>query len=82
MLRGPVLPLAILLSSPALWSAFVSGSMSTSTALSRFLIAIVLAAIMLGMLRSVTASYRKAARRKSLIGRLPPDVKDRVEHRL
>jgi hypothetical protein len=79
VLKGPVLPLAFLLSSPALWSAFVTGSMPTMTALTRFLIAVVVAAIMLSVLRSVTADYRKAARRRELLSKLPPELRAKVK---
>lgn len=46
MFKPSVLALAVLLSSTALWSAFVDGSMSVTTALIRFLIAVPVAAVM------------------------------------
>jgi hypothetical protein len=64
--KGPVLPIALLLAAPTLYSAFVTGSISVTTGLVRFLIALVVAAIMLGFLRSVTDSYRRAALTKAL----------------
>lgn len=54
-----MLIVALLLSSPALWSGFVTGTMGTTNALIRFLIAIPVAALMLMLLRAVTASYGK-----------------------
>jgi hypothetical protein len=60
MLRPSVLGLAVLLSGPALWAAFTSESMGVTTALIRFLIAVPVAALMLALLRSVTASYHRA----------------------
>ena len=67
--RLPVLLLALTLSLPALWSAFVSGSMSLETALIRFLIAIPIAAIMAFAFRSVLRLYERdsvSARRREL----------------
>jgi hypothetical protein len=44
--KPSVLALAVLLSSTALWSAFVDGSLDVTTALIRFLIAVPVAALM------------------------------------
>jgi membrane protein implicated in regulation of membrane protease activity len=66
MLRPSVLGLAILLSSPALWSAFAAGSMEITAALIRFLIAVPVAALMLALLRMVTAGYSRQALRREL----------------
>jgi membrane protein implicated in regulation of membrane protease activity len=66
MLRPSVLGLAILLSTPALWSAFAAGSMGITTALIRFLIAVPVAALMLALLRMVTAGYSRQALRRQL----------------
>ena len=46
MFKPSVLVLAVLLSSTALWSAFVDGSLDVTTALIRFLIAVPVAAAM------------------------------------
>lgn len=59
MFKPSVLLLALTLTSPALWSAFVTGSMSVTTALIRFLIAVPVAAGMLVLLRMVTDSYHR-----------------------
>lgn len=59
MFKPSVLLLALTLSSPALWSALVTESMSVTTALLRFLIAVPVAAGMLVLLRMVTASYHR-----------------------
>jgi hypothetical protein len=67
--RLPVLLLALTLSSPALWSAFVSGSMSLETALIRFLIAMPIAALMATVFRSIVRLYERdsvSARRREL----------------
>jgi hypothetical protein len=61
--KPSVLLLALMLTSPALWSAFVTGSMSVTTALIRFLIAVPVAAGMLVLLRMVTESYHRPAGR-------------------
>lgn len=78
MLKGPVIPLALLLSGSALWSAFVTGQLNTATALVRFLIAVGVAAVMLAVLRGITANYRKAARRREIINRLPAELQERI----
>jgi hypothetical protein len=66
MLRPSVLGLAVLLSMPALWAAFAAGSLGITTALTRFLIAVPVAALMLTLLRKVTASYARQALRREL----------------
>lgn len=66
MLRPSVLGLAIVLSTPALWSAFVAGSMGITSALIRFLIAVPVAALMLTLLRTVTAGYSRQALRRQV----------------
>jgi len=70
MLRPSVLGLAILLSTPALWSAFVAGSMGITVALIRFLIAVPVAALMLALLRMVTAGYSRQALRRQVASAL------------
>lgn len=65
MLGLPVLVIALLLSAPALWEGFVSGTMSETDALIRFLIAVPVAAVGLGIIRSITSGYTNAARRKA-----------------
>jgi hypothetical protein len=68
MLRPSVLGLAVLLSTPALWAAFVTGSMGITTALIRFLIAVPVAALMVTLLRMVTAGYTRQALRREIAG--------------
>jgi hypothetical protein len=53
----PTLLLAAVIDSPALYGAFVSGTMDPTTALVRYLIAVVVSAIMLAMLRSMATGY-------------------------
>lgn len=65
MLRPSVLGLALLLSTPALWEAFASGSIGVTTALIRFLIAVPVAALMLSLLRTVTEGYARSAARRA-----------------
>lgn len=59
MFRPSVLVLALVLSSTAFWSVLVSGSMSLTTALIRFLIAVPVAALMMLLFRVVVAGYHK-----------------------
>jgi hypothetical protein len=56
--RYSTLLLATILAGPALWHAFVVRDMDVDTAIIRFLIAVLLSAVMLGVLRSVTRDYR------------------------
>jgi hypothetical protein len=51
MLRGSVLVLAFLICSPVLWQAFVSQTISIDAALVRFLLAVPVAGILLGLVR-------------------------------
>jgi hypothetical protein len=55
--------LAGLIASPALWHAFVTGDLSVSAALARFLIAVPVSGLMMAVLRGLTASYRSYTRR-------------------
>jgi hypothetical protein len=66
MLRPATLGLAVVLSTPALWSAFAAGSMGITTALVRFLIAVPVAALMLALLRMVTAGYARQSLRREV----------------
>ncbi|MDQ1722177.1 MAG: hypothetical protein QOI26_1911 [Pseudonocardiales bacterium] len=66
MLRPSVLGLAVLMSTPALWAAFAAGSMGITTALIRFLIAVPVAALMVTLLRMVTAGYSRQALRREM----------------
>lgn len=58
--RWPTLLLAAAMDSPALWQAFVTHEMAPMTALTRYLIALVVAAVMLAMLKSLAAGYLKS----------------------
>jgi hypothetical protein len=55
--RFSVLLLAAVLASPALWQAFVVGDLDVETALLRYLIAVLIAAAMLGFLRMLFRSH-------------------------
>lgn len=57
----PTLFLAVAIASPALWSAFVTGDLDRTTALTRLLIAVPVAAVMLALVRSVTSGYGRNA---------------------
>jgi len=63
--RWSTLLLAALMAGPALWHAFVQKDLDYVTALTRFLMAVPVSAVMLAMLRGVTARYgpRSAAPR-------------------
>ncbi|GAA3397730.1 hypothetical protein [Cryptosporangium minutisporangium] len=57
--RFSVLLLAAVLAAPALWQAFVVGNLEVDTALIRYLIAVVLAAAMLGFLQMLWRIYHR-----------------------
>ncbi|NJC71769.1 hypothetical protein HC031_18880 [Planosporangium thailandense] len=59
MARLSTLLLAALLDSPALYHAFVAHDMSYTEALTRYLIAALVATLMLWMLRGLTDGYRR-----------------------
>ena len=56
--RPATLALAALISAPALWHAFVVGDLAVSTALVRFLVGVVISAVALHLLRTLTAGYQ------------------------
>lgn len=60
MAKLSTLLLAALLDSPALYHAFVVRDMDATTALIRYLIAVVAAALMLALLRGLANGYRRA----------------------
>ena len=53
----PTLLLAAVLDSPALYQAFVQHDMDYTTALTRYLIAVVIAAMMVSMLKGLSSGY-------------------------
>ena len=57
MARFPTLFLALLIASPALYAAFVTHELDVQTGLLRLLIAVPVAAVMLGVFRLVTRDY-------------------------
>lgn len=57
--RFSVLLLATVLASPALWQAFVVGDLDLDTALLRYLVAVIVAAVMLAIVRSLYNAYRR-----------------------
>jgi hypothetical protein len=60
MAKLSTLLLAALLDSPALYHAFVAHDMDYTVALIRYLIAVVVAAVMLALLRAMANGYRRA----------------------
>jgi len=69
MFRGSVLVCALLFSAPTLWQALVDQSISVDAALVRFLIAIPVAAVLLGLVR--TAMHKQPVRRDPPRSRQP-----------
>jgi hypothetical protein len=65
MARFSTLFLAVAIASPALYSAFVKHTLDPQTALLRLLIAVPVAAIMLGVVRAVTRDYGKDRPRRA-----------------
>lgn len=58
LISPTTLLLALVLASPALYHAFVTGDLSVLGALVRFLIAVPVAVVMVALLRTLTAAYR------------------------
>lgn len=58
MLRGSVLLAALLFSAPTFWQAFVRQDISIDTAIVRFLIALPVAAVLIGAVRVATRPRR------------------------
>jgi hypothetical protein len=76
MIRPSVLWLATLMVSPALYRAFVTGHLPVQSAMTRFLLAVPAAALMLAALRYVTSGYGSRSRRALPLRRRadqPPD---------
>jgi hypothetical protein len=65
MARFSTLFLAVAIASPALYAAFVKHTLDLQTALLRLLIAVPVAAIMLGVVRAVTRDYGKDRPRRA-----------------
>lgn len=74
MFKPSVLVLAVLLSSTALWSAFVDGSLGVTTALIRFLIAVPVAAAMVFAFNLAVRGY--ADRSRAPVAQPPADPAD------
>lgn len=55
--------LATIIASPAMWGAFVAHDITITAMLGRYVLAIALSAVLLSMLRSLTAAYRGHRRR-------------------
>jgi hypothetical protein len=75
MIRPSVLLFALLMSAPALYR-FVLDEIDITEALLRFLIAVPIAAILLAVLRFVTAGYGKRAEPATPVTPSPVDSKD------
>lgn len=58
--RWSTLLLAGLLAGPTLWHAFVQHDLDYGTAMTRFLIAVVVSAFMLSVLRGMADGYRRS----------------------
>lgn len=61
MFKPSTLLIAVVLSSTALWSGFVTGSISVTNALIRFLIAVPVAAAMTFAFRTIVDGYARRA---------------------
>jgi len=61
MITPACLGVATLIASPALYEAFVTGSLPVADALIRFLVAVAVSVAMFGVLRGMTQGYRRQA---------------------
>jgi hypothetical protein len=66
--RTSTLLLAALIASPALWQALVTQQLDLTTALTRFLIAVPVSAVMLAMVRGLAAGYRRVVSERKPAG--------------
>ena len=58
LIRPSALWLGLVLAAPALWRGFVTGEVDVISALTRFVLGVLVSAVMLAGLRAVTAAYR------------------------
>jgi hypothetical protein len=65
MIRFDVLLAALLVTAPTWWDAFVTGRTSVDTGLIRFLIAVPVCALALGLIRKIFTQYERPARPRS-----------------
>jgi hypothetical protein len=75
MIRPSVLLFALLMSAPAVYR-FVLNEIDITEALLRFLIAVPIAALLLAVVRFVTAGYGKRAEPATPVTPIPVDPKD------
>jgi hypothetical protein len=59
LIRPTTLLLATAMSAPAIWHATVAGDLTPTVAMERFLLAVVVSAVLLAGLRALTASYAR-----------------------
>lgn len=59
LIRPAALGLAVVMAAPAIWQAVVTGGLDMTSAVSRFLLAVPVAALMLAALRMVTSDYQE-----------------------
>ena len=71
MIRPSVLLLAALLTAPALYRAFVTGDLDITSALTRYVLAVAVSAVMLAGLRMVIAGYGRSGPAVPLVTTAP-----------
>lgn len=76
--RPATLLLAALLASPALWQAFVVQALDYETALTRYVIALPVSAVMLGVLGWLTRTYQQPAATTMTAERIAADEPGRA----
>jgi len=79
-IRPSALLLGGLLAAPALWHGFVTGQLDVLSALVRFILGVLVAAVLLAVLRFVTDGYGPSAprrRRTDAVDEAGPDVEPR-----
>src|SRR3954471_18466579 len=75
LIRPATLVIATALAAPALWSA-ATGDLDVTSALTRFLIAVPVAAVMIMVLSMLTESYRRAAAARAVEAALAATAAD------
>jgi hypothetical protein len=72
LIRPSSLLLGAILAGPALWRGFVTGQLDVASALLRFVLGVLVGAVMLAVLRAVTSGYGRRAHGTDEA----PDVRD------
>jgi hypothetical protein len=74
VIRPSALLFGAVFAAPALWHGFVTGDLDVTSALLRFVLAVLAGSVLLGVLRAITAGYGHA---RTAMPADPPETGDR-----